>query len=135
METLGLNINKDIQEYNNKLEALDKEICELLGKIISENLKDSESKVWHAHPVWFLKSNPIAGYSKQKAGIRLMFWSGKGFDEEKLRPGTGRFKDASVWYTDVRQVIKDDLHRWLRKAGLYSGITRILSKERVYLKD
>ncbi|CAN5700879.1 hypothetical protein BH24ACI3_BH24ACI3_14450 [soil metagenome] len=32
--------------------------------------------IWHRHPVWFLDGNPIVGYSKLKAGIRLMFWSG-----------------------------------------------------------
>jgi hypothetical protein len=30
---------------------------------------------WHAHPVWFQDGNPTVGYSKQKPGIRLMFWS------------------------------------------------------------
>ncbi|MFM7857164.1 MAG: hypothetical protein ACKO96_35905, partial [Flammeovirgaceae bacterium] len=44
----------------------------------------AENKIWHSHPVWFLDGNPIVGYSKQKKGIRLMFWSGADFDEQHL---------------------------------------------------
>lgn len=44
-----------------------------------------------------------------------MFWSGADFDEPKLKPGTGKFKDASIRYTDVDQVDTDDLLRWLEK--------------------
>ena len=50
-------------------------------------MPESESKIWHRHPVWFLDGNPIVGYSKLKAGIRLMFWSGASFEEEKLKKG------------------------------------------------
>jgi hypothetical protein len=39
-------------------------------------LYGAEDKIWHAHPVGFIEENPIVGYSKQKPGIRLMFWSG-----------------------------------------------------------
>jgi hypothetical protein len=53
------------------------------------------------HPVWFLEGNPIVGYSRLKAGIRLMFWSGASFDEDKLKPGTGKFRDASILYTSA----------------------------------
>ena len=51
---------------------VDKEICDLLANIIDSELAEAESKIWHAHPVWFLNGNPIVGYSKQKKGIRLM---------------------------------------------------------------
>lgn len=109
-------MNKDIQDYNNKQEAADREICELLASEIGKVLPNDQSKVWHAHPVWFLDGNPIAGYSKLKAGVRLMFWSGVGFDEEKLLSGSGKFKDASITYTDVSQVNMDDLARFLKKS-------------------
>ena len=66
--------------------------------------------------MWFLDGNPIVGYSKQKASIRLMFWSGESFDEEKLKPGTGKFKDASIFYTLVEQIKVKDLKRWLKKS-------------------
>src|SRR5690606_40640174 len=75
-------IHTDIQTYNNKLETNDKAICDALAKLINEQLPETENKIWHAHPVWFLDGNPIVGYSKQKPGIRLMFWSGADFDEE-----------------------------------------------------
>jgi hypothetical protein len=37
-------------------------------------------------PVWFLDGNPIAGYSKLKDGVRLLFWSGQSFEEPGLAP-------------------------------------------------
>jgi hypothetical protein len=109
-------MHKDIQTYNNSQTNVDKEICDLLAKTIDSELTKAESKIWHAHPVWFLDGNPIAGYSKLKAGVRLMFWSGAGFEEEKLKPGTGKFKDASIIYTSVEQVNVKDLKRWLAKS-------------------
>lgn len=109
-------MNSEIQAYNNRQITTDKEICNLLAKTIDSKLIEAESKIWHAHPVWFLDGNPIAGYSKLKAGIRLMFWSGAGFEEEKLKPGTGKFKDASIIYTSVEQINVKDLKRWLTKS-------------------
>ena len=85
-------MNQDISKYNKSLLTSEREICDLLYNEISEVLKESENKICHKHPVWFLDGNPIVGYSKQKAGIKLMFWSGRRFNEEKLQPGNGRFK-------------------------------------------
>mgnify|MGYP001815639813 CR=1 FL=1 len=56
------------------------------------------------------------GYSKLKDCIRLMFWSGADFDEPRLKPGTGKFKDASIRYSHVDQIDGDDLKRWLAKS-------------------
>lgn len=109
-------MNKDIKAYNSAQTASDKAICTLLEKEISANLPKAESKVWHAHPVWFIDENPIVGYSKQKAGIRLMFWSGMSFDEDALKPGTGKFKDASFVYTSEKEINVKDLKRWCTKA-------------------
>ena len=109
-------MNKDIQAYNNMQSPADRDICELLAEIISKELPKAESKVWHAHPVWFLDGNPIVGYSKQKKGLRLMFWSGIGFDEEALAERGAKFKDASIFYRDVSEVKPKDLKRWLKKA-------------------
>jgi hypothetical protein len=66
--------------------------------------------------VWFLDGNPIVGYSKQKAGWRLMFWSGADFDEETLIVRGKKFKDASVFYTTVEQIDTAELMRWLKKS-------------------
>lgn len=109
-------MNKEIKAYNTKQTAEDKNICNLLAEEIDSNLKEDESKIWHSHPVWFLDGNPVVGYSKQKAGIRLMFWSGESFEEENLKPGTGKFKDASIFYTSVDQIKVKDLKRWLKKS-------------------
>jgi hypothetical protein len=45
-----------------------------------------------------------------------MFWSGAGFDEQDLKPGTGKFKDASVIYTIAEEINLKDLKRWCSKA-------------------
>lgn len=108
--------NPEIQAYNDKQSAGDKAICNLLANTICKELPEAEHKIWHAHPVWFLEGNPTVGYSKLKAGIRLMFWSGADFEEEKLKPGTGKFKDASISYTAVEQIVLADLQRWLKKS-------------------
>ncbi|WP_136668600.1 DUF1801 domain-containing protein [Flavobacterium sp. H122] len=109
-------MNPDVQKYNNKQEPEEKFICDELAKLINKGLPEADNKIWHAHPVWFLDGNPIVGYSKQKAGIRLMFWSGMDFEEEKLKPGTGKFKDASIFYTEASQINTSDLNRWLEKS-------------------
>lgn len=110
------NINKDILSYNNKQSKIDKEVCNLLSQQISNGLTKTENKIWHGHPVWFLDGNPIVGYSKQKAGIRLMFWSGASFDETGLEVLGKKFKDASVFYNSVSEINTKDLKRWLKKS-------------------
>jgi hypothetical protein len=110
-------MNTEIQAYNNRHSTADKEICDLLATTIDTELIEAESKIWHAHPVWFLDGNPVVGYSKQKAGLRLMFWSGASFEEDGLNVPGKKFKDASVFYTTVEQVNTKDLKRWLKKSA------------------
>lgn len=110
------NINEDILSYNNKQSAIEMDICNLLSQEISKCLTQSENKIWHGHPVWFLDGNPIVGYSKQKAGIRLMFWSGRSFDETGFEVLGKKFKDASVFYNAVSEINTKDLKRWLKKS-------------------
>lgn len=106
----------DIKSYNEKQSIVDKKICQQLATIIDKELKDAENKIWHAHPVWFLDGNPIVGYSKQKAGIRLMFWSGADFDEDDLNIKGKKFKDASVFYNHDSQIDIKSIKRWLKKS-------------------
>jgi hypothetical protein len=106
----------DILEYNNSIE--ESELCNALFKLINENLKNAQVKIWHAHPVWFINDNPIVGYSKQKKGIRLMFWSGADFEESLLNVIGGKFKDASVFYNSINEISKKDLKRCLKKAEI-----------------
>jgi len=47
--------------------------------------------------------------------IRLLFWSGKTFEEAGLK-NEGKFKAAEIRYTSVNQVNTRDLKRWLKKA-------------------
>ena len=108
-------MNPEIQTYNNSQTAEDKEICDLLYSIIDKNLAESENKIWHAHPVWFLDGNPIVGYSKLKGSVRLLFWSGQSFEEEQLQ-NEGSFKAAEMRYTNADQVNEEDLKRWLKKS-------------------
>jgi len=109
-------LSNEIQAFNAAQTALDQEICNILAGEICLRLPKADSKIWHRHPVWFLDGNPIVGYSKLKAGLRLMFWSGASFDEDELKPGTGKFKDASITYTSADKINIKDLKRWLKKA-------------------
>ena len=108
-------MNLEIKAYNEKQTATEKEICDLLASVIDSELTEAESKIWHAHPVWFLDGNPIVGYSKLKDSVRLLFWSGQTFEEEELQK-EGKFKAAEVRYTSPGQVKMAHLIRWLKKS-------------------
>ena len=105
-----------IPEYNLSQSPSDLSTCDSLGVIINNVLTNAESKIWHGHPVWFLDGNPIVGYSKEKKGIRLMFWSGADFEETGLNVVGGKFKDASIFYNSISEIKQEDLERWLRKS-------------------
>jgi hypothetical protein len=107
-------VKKEIEDYNNSVTEVN--ICNKLALLIDQYLHNAESKIWHAHPVWFLLGNPIVGYSKQKKGIRLMFWSGADFDEESLNVRGEKFKDASIFYTSELEINSTDIKRWLEKS-------------------
>lgn len=109
-------MKKEIMEYNSSLGLEEQQICDVLACIISETLTEATYKIWHAHPVWFINENPIVGYSKQKTGIRLMFWSGKDFEEKDLNIHGAKFKDASVFFNHVDEINSNDLKRWLQKS-------------------
>ncbi len=109
-------MHPEVLKYNEKQESFQKEVCDFLAQEIDRNLSGSENRIWHGHPVWFLDGNPTVGYSRQKPGIRLMFWSGADFEEPGLNVVGKKFKDASVFYNDVSEIRREDLQRWLRKA-------------------
>lgn len=117
-------MHPDILAYHASLSPGDEAVCALLAETIEAHLRGKskdvviESKVWHRHPVWFLDGNPTVGYSRQKAGIRLMFWSGADFDEPALDVLGGKFKDASVFYNAPGEVDPKALKRWLKKAAV-----------------
>lgn len=110
-------MKEEIQKFIDQLDSeTDKMICSQLDKIINAHLNFTENKIWHRQPVWFIEGNPIVGFIKQKPGIRLMFWSGADFEEEKLTIRGGKFKDASVFYNAVEELNKDEIINWLKKA-------------------
>lgn len=105
-----------IEDYNESLESGERRLCERIARLIEENLDGADGKVWHGHPVWFLDGNPIVGYSRQKDGIRLMFWSGADFDEPDLGTIGKKFKDASIFFNDISEIDGHDIIGWLQKA-------------------
>ncbi|GLU42466.1 DUF1801 domain-containing protein [Allomuricauda sp. NBRC 101325] len=109
-------MKNDIQTYNNSQLHEDRLICDVLATTIDTELVEAVKKIWHSHPVWFLEENPIVGYSKEKKGIRLMFWSGADFEEDSLNVLGKKFKDASIYYNSVSEVQHSDLTRWLKKS-------------------
>jgi hypothetical protein len=109
-------MSKEILAFNCFLNDADERICNMLFELICGELKEAERKIWHAHPVWFLDDNPTVGYSKQKKGIRLMFWSGADFDEEQLSVRGEKFKDASIFYNDVHEIDAEAVTRCLQKS-------------------
>ena len=106
----------DIKSYNAQHSTEHQDVCSALEHEINKELFEAECKIWHAHPVWFLDGNPIVGYSKQKPGIRLMFWSGADFEEKGLIVREGKFKDASVFYNSTSEIDVEALNRWLKKS-------------------
>jgi hypothetical protein len=108
-------VNPEIQAYNNLQLEFDRAICNILAQTINSELPEAESKVWHAHPVWFLDGNPVVGYSKLKHSVRLLFWSGQSFDEPQLK-SEGKFKAAEKAYLQLEDIDLVALKRWLEKA-------------------
>lgn len=108
---------KTIGAYNAAQDKEDRRICDTLQQEIDHHLSEADSRIWHAHPVWFLESNPIVGYGKLKDCVRLMFWSGQSFDVSGLE-AEGSFKAATVRYTSDSQVGKKALKQWLEASRL-----------------
>ena len=110
-------MNKDIQKYNRAQSPANKAICQKLCKEIMAGFSKAEKKIWHRSPAWFIKGNPIVGYSVQKKGVQLLFWSGMSFKEKGLsRVGSEKFKAAGAIFTNAREIQAKDLKRWLRKS-------------------
>lgn len=113
-------MHKEILAYNAAQSPGDKRICDALAEAIQRTLSGSgasgvESRIWHRHPVWFIDGNPIVGYHKLRDCVRLLFWSGRSFDEPGLAP-EGSFQTAGARYTSVSEISPTDLKRWLKKS-------------------
>lgn len=119
----------DILGYHARLDEEAGPICDLLLATIEEELPDAERKVWHAHPVWFFDGNPVVGYDRLKASVRLLFWSGQSFRETGLKP-EGSFQAAEARYTDPGQIDTALLRRWLTEAREIQWNYRDIRKNR-----
>ena len=108
-------MHPDTSAYNKSMPLAEQQICGLLAREIDKVLPEALNKIWHAHPVWFLDGNPVVGYSRLKTCIRLLFWSGRSFEEASLND-EGSFKAAEVRYTAADQIDVEELDRWLKKA-------------------
>ena len=108
-------MNQDVTRYNEGQSPAYRKICEQLAHEMCGALPESEHRVWHGHPVWFLAGNPIAGYAKRKSDVQVLFWSGQSFDEPGLK-GEGSFKAAEIRYSSTEQINTIDLRRWLSKS-------------------
>ncbi len=80
-------MNPLISTHNQTRTPNDRAIADRLAAIITQTLPpDTESKIYYANPAWLINGNPIVTYSRRKAGMCLMFWSGQSFDEPLLKP-------------------------------------------------
>ena len=104
-----------IEAYNRAQAGDDPALCDRLRALFDQHLPEAESKIWHAHPVWFLDGNPIVGYSRLKRGIRVLFWSGQSFATPGLVP-EGSFKAAEIGYATPAEIDAERLGRWLAEA-------------------
>ena len=95
----------DIIEYNQALAGTQQNIAEQLADLFAASLPTAEAKVWHGHPVWFLDGNPVCGYSIKKAGLEVLFWSGKSFKTAGLRP-IGKYQAAGLAVEKAEDIAK-----------------------------
>lgn len=109
-------MGSDIAKYHEGLSAEDRVICEALEARFNAQLPEAECKVWHGHPVWFLQGNPVVGYHRLKAGVRVLFWSGQSFPTPGLTPN-GSFKAADFQPKSVEELDTLPLTQWLAESG------------------
>lgn len=119
----------DVRDYQEHLDAAARPICDLLLATVEGELPDADRKLWHGHPVWFFDGNPVVGYDRLKASVRLLFWSGQSFREPGLR-AEGRFQAAEARYTAVEEVDVEALKRWLAEAREVQWNYRDIRKNR-----
>jgi hypothetical protein len=61
-------------------------------------------------------------------------WSGASFDDQKLEPGTGKFKDASIRNRSMDEVNRADIKRWVEKAREIQWDYKNISKRKGVLE-
>lgn len=120
-----------VAEYNEQLAPEFRELADQLAKSFKKQVPQAEAKVWHGHPVWFIEGNPVFGYSLKKAGLEVLFWSGKSFKKAGLKP-IGKYQAAGISIStksDV-EVLKD----WLQESAAIQWDYKNLPKKRALEK-
>lgn len=107
--------SESIDQFHAALEDGDRAVCDVLRREADRVLSEADSRIWHAHPVWFLEDNPVVGYSKMKSCVRLLFWSGQSFETPGLAP-EGKFKAAEARFVRASEIDTGLLARWLAEA-------------------
>lgn len=64
-------------------------------------------------------------YSKQQRGFRLQLGRGHDFDEPDLNVQGEKFKDASIFYTNVSHIDTVVFEHWIKWPKSFNGIIRI----------
>lgn len=106
----------DITQYNQRQAPSRAAVCAALREEIDTVLPSSTSKIWHAIPVWFVGDVPVVGYKASAKHVNLLFWNGQGLKAPELKPA-GKFKAAQIQFTDVAEIPRKSLRRWLEQAG------------------
>lgn len=121
----------NIEEYNEQLAPEFRDLAEQLAKSFKKQVPEAESKVWHGHPVWFIAGNPVFGYSLKKAGLEVLFWSGKSFKKAGLRH-IGKFQAAGISISSKADI--GGLKDWLCEAVAIQWDYKSLPKKRALEK-
>lgn len=118
-----------IDDYATSLTNAEREMCALLDRHIATALPDAVGKVWHGHPVWFLDTNPVVGYHRQKGGLRVLFWSGQSFVDTRLT-AVGKFKAAGMPVAAVEDFDSHEFEALLQQARMIQWDYANLPKRR-----
>ena len=106
----------EIDAFDSELNELQKTICIDLHGLIESNLKNSTSKLYHGSPVWFIKDNPIVGYSIKKEGVSLLLWSEQSFLNKGLK-AVGKYKAAEVILKNTDSIDKAKIKEWITESN------------------
>lgn len=126
-------IPDDIEAYHQKLTQEDQTICLRLFDEITQALPEAIGKVWHGHPVWFIEGNPVVGYHRQKAALKVLFWSGQSFAAHGLI-ALGSFKAAGFEVKSLRELDVVAFQNWLAEARTIQWDYQGLPKKRSLTK-
>lgn len=120
-----------VAEYSEQLAPEFRELADQLAKSFKKQVPQAEAKVWHGHPVWFIEGNPVFGYSLKKAGLEILFWSGKSFKKAGLKP-IGKYQAAGISISTKSEV--EALKDWLQEAEAIQWDYKNLPKKRALEK-